>query len=282
MTDRDYMRRGYDGSAPRNPFWATYPATKGLLIGLVAIHVLMAMLKASAPDAWLWIWRVLSLQPDLVLNKFFIWQLATAALLHAQGMWHLLLNCIIIFFFGRIVEQRLGMKRYLLFCLGATVTASLFYLLWGVLRTDLHPMLGASGLGMGLLALAALWYPHMTVLLFFVLPMPLWILAIALLVIELLQALSADSNIAHTAHLGGALYGWIYYRYGARIDSLFRAIDRNSNERRRKKERRRAEEEQELRCRLDLILDKVNKEGMPALSDEERRFLKRASARLRR
>ncbi|MHC4670700.1 MAG: rhomboid family intramembrane serine protease [Planctomycetota bacterium] len=282
MGERDYLRMSF-GRPPRAPFWSTYPATKALLIGLVAIHLVMAFLYSLAPDAWRAVREFLLLHPEHALKRFFVWQLVTCALFHAQGtIWHLVFNGLMIFFFGRIVEQRLGWRRYVYFCLGATAASSLAFLVESALLDQVHPMLGASGLAMGLTVLAACWYPHTTVLLFFVLPMPLWVLAALLVFMDLIMLLQMPGSIAHSAHLGGALYGLIYFRYGGGVERIFGAIDRMADKQRLRKQQRRHQRESELRREVDRILDKVNREGMAALSKEERRFLKEASEKLRR
>lgn len=142
-------------------------------------------------------------------------------------------------------------------------------------------MIGASGFDFGLLILAALWYPRLTVLVMFVFPAPLWALAAVFGFIELSMLFESD-GVAHSAHVAGGLYGLLYYRYGGRIDRIFSALDgwREKQRRRRREEERRAAEE--LRGEVDRILDKVNREGMGALTDRERRALKEASERLRR
>ena len=218
MGDRDYFRQEFTG-APREPFWATYPATKGLIIGLIGVHLLLAILKAAQVDTWLAVYTFLHLDPEAVLNRFYVWQLFTYAILHGSVM-HLLLNCVMLYFLGRLCEQRMGKKRFISFCALAALAASMAFLFWMVLRTQLTPMVGASGIAMGLTVLAACWYPRMTILFFFVIPMQLWVLAALLVVVDLMQALSHTSDIAHTAHLGGALYGFIYFRYGKRIEGV--------------------------------------------------------------
>ncbi len=282
MSDRDYLRADWQGGPRWGGFWATIPATKAILVGLVAIHLLMQVVRALSVRTWVWLWDALSLAPELVLQKFFVWQLVTAALLHdPSGLMHILFNGLTIYFFGRMVEARIGARRYLLFCLGAAVSASVGYLLFAVLGSNVAPMVGASGAAMGLLAVGALWYPQTIVLVFFVIPAPLWVVALLLVAVDLMGILSVDSNIAHAAHLGGALYGLLYHRYGHRVRGLFDAVDRIADERKLQAARRRAAEDAELRLELDRILDKVGREGMPSLTEAERRFLKEASERLR-
>jgi len=279
MSDREYMRYDWEGGS--NRFWTVNPGTKGLLIAMAVIHLFFAVLKSASQPAWREAMNILQLNPEFVLQRFWVWQLVTGGLLHAD-FFHLLFNGVAIFFFGRVVEQRLGLRRYLLFVLATTIAAALGYLVWSVMLDSVTPALGASGAAMGLVALAALWYPRMTVMLFGVLPLQLWVLALLLIFFDLLGALQASGDVAHSAHLGGALYGFLYYRYGNRFGNMFGAIDRYADKRRRKKERRRLLAEAEMRAELDRVLDKVGREGMTALSDAERKFLKDASARLRK
>lgn len=277
---RDYLRSDFDGGRPS--FWATFPATKGLLVGLVAIHLLLALIGAASRPLGEGIRAVLELHPEDVLRRFFVWQIVTAGLIHGHGVWHLLFNCIVIWFFGRMVEDRLGARRFLLFCLAATIASSLAYLLESVVLSKVVPMLGASGAAMGITVLAALWYPRQTVLVFFVLPVQLWVLAVGLVVMDVVLLLDTPGGgIAHAAHLGGALYGWLHHKFGG-VERLFAWADRQAERRRRSRQQRRDVEDAELRREVDRILDKVNREGMSALSGEEKRFLKSASARLRR
>ncbi|MHC4136398.1 MAG: rhomboid family intramembrane serine protease [Planctomycetota bacterium] len=281
MGEREYLRVDYGGGGGgRSPFWTTYPATKALIIGLIAISLLWALLERPAPGAWRALFNIFLLHPERALKSFYIWQLVTCALFHA-GLWHLFFNALVIFFFGRMVEQRLGMKRYIYFCLAAAVTSSLAFLLESAILGQNNPMLGASGVAMGLIILAAFWYPRTTVLVFFVLPMPLWVVAALAVVAELFMLLELQGGIAHSAHLGGALYGFLYFRYGGRFERVFKSIDNLAEKQRAKKEQKAKAREADLRREVDRILDKVNREGMAALSKEERRFLKEASEKLR-
>ena len=244
--------------------------------------MLLILLKTIHYPAHRWCLDYLALDPDAVLRNFYVWQIVTGALLHSPDTWtHILFNCIVIFFFGRLVEQRLGLRRYLWFCLLAAIAASLGYMLWAIFVKVHVPMVGASGAAMGLLALVALWYPSMMVLIFFVLPMRLSTVALIVIGIDLLSVFSADGNVAHSAHLAGALFGLFYFRYGGRVERLFREMDRRADRKRATKERQRVVETDEMRREVDRILDKVSREGLPSLTDEERRYLERAGKRLR-
>jgi membrane associated rhomboid family serine protease len=281
MGEREYLRAEYGGGGGgRSPFWATYPVTKALLIALGCIHLVWVLLARASPEAFRTLYEIVLLHPEHALKSFHIWQLVTCAFFHG-GIMHLVFNGLMLFFFGRMAEQRLGAKRFIRFCLAAAVSASLAFLLESALLDQIHPMLGASGVALGLIVLVAFWYPRMTILLFFVLPMPLWVVAALAVVIDLFMLIELPGGIAHSAHLGGALYGLLYFKYGGRIERIFQSIDNLAENQRRKKEQRSREREAELRREVDRILDKVNREGMAALSKEERRFLKEASEKLR-
>lgn len=279
MSERDYLR-GDAGGSFRGAFWVNSPATKVLLLGICGIHFLLAVLRVASPEGYAALNRLLRLSPRDVLEGWKLWQIVTATFLH-HDLFHLLFNALNLYFFGRMVEERLGTRKFLLFCLGAAVSASFGYLLWSLAQRSVIPMVGASGAVMGLLIAAALWYPQLTVV-FFVFPMPLWVLAAILVGMDLLMAFGGSPDIAHTAHLAGALFGWIWVRHAGLFDPLTRVFRRATESRRRRQDLRRAAEEQHLRGRVDAILDKVNREGMSALTEEERRFLKEASGRLRR
>jgi len=279
MSDRDYWRAG-EGRG--TGFWSTYPATKAILIGLAGIHLGMAMVASADLDLHRAIFRLLALSPTDVLHRFRIWQLATYALLHAPGIGHLLWNCVGIYFFGRLVEQRIGTTRYLLFALGTVVAGAFGFLLLSAIQDTRMPMVGASGFDFGVLILAALWYPRMTVLVMLFFPAPLWALAAVLGFIGVYSLFQQADGIAHAAHVAGGLYALLYWRYGDRFGGIASAFERwRARQRwRRQQAKRRAADE--LRGEADRILDKVNREGMAALTDEERRVLKEASERLRR
>jgi membrane associated rhomboid family serine protease len=277
MSERDYWRE----DPGRSGFWATYPATKAILIGLPSIYVLLSFLASADPGAANAVYGLLALSPGDVLRRFHVWQLVTYALLHG-GAWHVIGNCIGIYFFGRLVEQRIGTRRYLLFALGTVVAAALLFLLLSAIQSTRMPMIGASGFDFGVLILSALWYPNLTVLLFFILPAPLWAIAAIYAFWEVSMLFSQADGVAHSAHVAGALYGLLYYRYGERFDRVLGAFDRWRARQQLRKQQAHWRETEELRGEVDRILDKVNREGMSALTDKERRALREASERLRR
>jgi len=282
MGDRDYLHYGFDGGGHRtSPFWATHRGTKGAIVLLAALHLVFAILARANYDAYNAIYRQLALSPEGLLSGK-IWQLVTYALMHSVGgIWHILINCLMLWWFGQMVESRLGTKRFLYFTLAGAAIGGVAYVAWQLAAGRAGYVIGASGAAMALLILGTFWYPTTQLLFMFVIRMPLWIGAAILVGMDVLRALAgSDSGIAFQAHLGGALWGWIYYRYGPRIEGVFARIDKAADAAQRKKDRRREEQNRDLKLEVDRILDKVNRDGMTALTDEEKKFLKSASKKL--
>ncbi|MEM8885271.1 MAG: rhomboid family intramembrane serine protease [Planctomycetota bacterium] len=276
MSDRDYMQWQGGGNF-RESFWSMYRGTKLIIVSLVVIHVLMAVVNMASPEAYNSIIDIFGLSKTGVL-KGWIWQFVTCGLLHTKGILHLLFNCILLWVFGRLVEGRLNFKQYMTFCAMGVAGGSIFYVVGAVLFDTSGVAIGASGLVMALTVLAACWYPTTEIYLWGIFRLQLWVLAAVLVIIDLLGALDRNpSGVAYSAHLGGAFFGWLYYRYGNRIEGVFTKIDEAADRAAEKKKRKGVERELEVRREVDRILDKVNREGMTALTEEERKFLQNAS-----
>ncbi|MCZ6571650.1 MAG: rhomboid family intramembrane serine protease [Planctomycetota bacterium] len=281
MSDRDYLRYDFPGEGPRNRFWAVYPATKAVIVALVGMWVLMLILKTIGWQTVGAVYSTLALRPDRVLEGLWLWQLVTYSWMHDFGIFHVGINCLMLYWWGKDVERRLGLKRYLLFLLGSIVAGSLAYLCWSLMTLVTTPMVGFSAAVLAVVVLRALWSPMQPVLLFGIFSMKLWHVAAIFVGLDVLMLLDTHSELAHAAHLGGALFGYIYFKYGGRFRNVFNALDQRAERKQRERARASEHKEREMREELDRILDKVNREGMPALSDEEKRFLKSASDRLR-
>jgi len=144
-----------------------------------------------------------------------LWTLLTSAFSHLQS-WHFLLNMVVLFSFGSVIERLLGSLRFVVFYLVSAVVAALAHVASTafLIGQDI-PGLGASGALAGLLAIFALVFPKEKVLLFMIIPIPaIWVLA-GLAVFDLVglmrQAETGMAFIGHGAHLGGAATGVAYY-----------------------------------------------------------------------
>ncbi len=157
-------------------------------------------------------------QPDnpiaSVLGNFIPWQLATYAFLHSN-LPHLFFNMFGVLMFGAPLEHLWGTKRFVTFYSICVVGAGLTYLGWAALMNITVPVLGASGGVFGLLLAYGMLFPKQRVMPFPGLEFEARTMAIAYGVIELLYGVTGlgGGNIAHFAHLGGMLFGWLVIRY---------------------------------------------------------------------
>ncbi|MGY0634351.1 rhomboid family intramembrane serine protease [Luteimonas sp. A478] len=145
---------------------------------------------------------------------FLPWQLVSYGFLHA-GLFHLLFNMVVLFMFGAPLEHTWGPRRFLTYFLVCVVGAGLCQLVvvsWSLAQGGPpYPTLGASGGVFGVLLAFGMLFPNQRVMLMIPpIPMKARTLVIALGVIELVAGISGTrSGVAHFAHLGGMLFGWL-------------------------------------------------------------------------
>ena len=141
------------------------------------------------------------------------YQIFTSMFLHAtpfENFFHILFNMLALFMFGRVLENVWGAKRFLLFYLACGVGAAGAHLLMQEIMHSYAPAIGASGAVMGVMIAFAYLFPN-TELIIIPFPFPVkakWA-AIAWVAIDLFGGFSGTDNVAHFAHLGGALVGFI-------------------------------------------------------------------------
>jgi membrane associated rhomboid family serine protease len=161
-----------------------------------------------------------------------IWRFITLQFLHANVQ-HIAYNMIALFFFGPLVEQYLGSRRYLVFYLLCGIASAVsFLLLWGahiLVEDPSTPLIGASGSIFGVLIAAAIIAPDVRVMLDFFIPMKLRTLAWILLAIAVVTVITNGNNAGgEAAHIGGAAAGllliknvqilnFVNYRRGPRM-----------------------------------------------------------------
>ena len=216
------------------------------------------------------------------------WRLLTSGFCHDTGnLMHILFNMLVLFFFGRMIEPLYGSKEFLLFFLCGIVISGIGHVAWQVVVGQNIPAVGASGGVMAVVFLAAMIYPRQRVLLMFVIPVELRILAVIYAFVDVIGALNPGSGTAHWAHLGGAAFGVAYKYFGWNISGLWQSVRRRfqfSNFKPSPKIRvyRPEEPEDEIDSRVDMLLEKISKHGESSLTDAERDFLAEASRRYRK
>jgi membrane associated rhomboid family serine protease len=304
--DRAYMR---DQRPAREPISAT-----AWVVGVLVAFFILGLIQESA-GADLLGWAMLRESAPLA------WQWLTHGLLH-DGFWHLLGNCLILWWTGAIVEREHG-PRVLLAILGAgTLFGAFAWALTG-LGGDRGGLLVGVSAGVYALMLVALLDKlehQITLLLFFFLPVTLkvrWLL-IAITLFTVLGWAFAElpgrhvwpqwhaawnDSIAHSAHLGGLLFGWLAYRRLNQTNLTVQDAPRQvrssdaDDARSIARDAYAAEENSDgsvnevkspssltkgqARAELDTLLDKISAGGFGSLTVGEKRRLEELSARLR-
>lgn len=271
----DYYGQRYELGVIRR--WG--PAVKYLILTNAGIFLLQQIF-GEANNA---IVAYLGLTPEFFISHFAIWQLATYMFLHG-GLWHLLINMLILYMFGVELEDHWGTREFLKYYFICGIGAGVLHLL--ISLGSPIPVVGASGAIYGLLAAFGILFPNrvLTLLLFFVLPIQILAkyLVMIFVGISLFYGIfGGESGVAHFAHLGGMLVGFLYLKLDWRIPSVGDWLRRKSINRRMRIERADRQREVQLRERVDAILDKINEVGYEKLTNEEKRALTQASRNLR-
>jgi membrane associated rhomboid family serine protease len=304
--DRAYMR---NQRPAREPISATAWVV-GVLVAFFILNLIQesagadllgwAMLRESSPMAWQWL---------------------THAVLH-DGFWHLLGNCLVLWWTGAIVEREHGPRVLLAILAAGTLFGAFAWALTGLGGDRSGLLIGISS-GVYALMLVALLDKldhEITLLLFFFLPVTLkvrWLL-IAITLFTVLGWAFAElpgrhvwpqwhaawnDSIAHSAHLGGLLFGWLAYRRLNQTnlsvqDAPRQASSSDADDARSIARDAYAAEENsggadnevkspsnltkgQARAELDMLLDKISAGGFGSLTVSEKRRLEELSARLR-
>jgi membrane associated rhomboid family serine protease len=188
---------------PREPMPQLPPITKALMLICTAVFCLNLFVPLTA---WFALWPIAS-------GRFLPWQLVSYAFLHGD-MWHLFFNMLGLWMFGTELERLWGGKRYQLFLLASVFTAALTQLVFTAVMGSYAPTVGISGGLYGLLLAYGMLFPNRTIMpLFPPIPMKARTFVMIFGGLELLQGLAGFTGIAHFAHLGGMIGGWLMIRF---------------------------------------------------------------------
>jgi len=169
---------------------------------LVFANVGMFILTSLAPGV---VWPLV-LVPAFAVTR--PWTLVTYMFLHG-GFMHLLFNMVGLYFFGPRVEARLGGRRFLWLYFWSGVAGALLSLATPYVR-----IVGASGAVFGVMLAFARYWPREQIYIWGVFPVEARVLVVVTTAVTLWSAFSGSSGgVAHFAHLGGYLGGWLYLRW---------------------------------------------------------------------
>ncbi|MCL2282040.1 MAG: rhomboid family intramembrane serine protease [Fibromonadales bacterium] len=208
-----------------------------------------------------------------------LWRFLSYAFVH-EDFWHILFNMLMFWMFATDVCKALGEKNFTTLYLVSAIFASVFSLACYALGImNGHPMIGASGALFGVMAAYAFLFPERIILMFFIIPMKIKYAIWIFIAIDLFMARSND-GIAHFAHLGGVLSGFLFMQAWSRPKQQKTYSQEFFKEKARQQWQHKPLEGELYKGssnakeeRLNEILEKINRNGLQSLSQEERDFL---------
>ena len=181
------------------------PVTLALLIANVAVFLLGI---PPYSDFALW-------PPGGFDSRFEPWQLVTYSFLHG-GFAHIFFNMFALYMFGSEIERLFGSRFYGCYYFACVVAAAITHLVSTAWMGGAPvPMVGASGGIYGLLLAFGIYFPHRRVMLLFPpIPMPARVFVFGFALLELVLGITQTAaGVAHFAHLGGMLGGYLMIQY---------------------------------------------------------------------
>lgn len=172
-----------------------------ILFGSVQLHETIFVLNAS--------------------NPVYVWTWLTSIFAHAPfSLGHIAGNSIVIFFFGRLVEEYVGSRDFTLLFIGSGILAGLGQIGIMMIQGVNSGILGASGAGLAIMGVLTVLNPDLKVYLYFLLPIPIWVITAFYALISVMGIIGpVGGGIANGAHLIGLVIGlW----YGQRVKNKIR------------------------------------------------------------
>ena len=285
------------------------PVIKNLLIinvGVFFVQMLASNLMVSGKPLGyiLNIW--FALNPISDGFNFQVWQLITYQFMHG-GFTHIFFNMFMLWMFGMEIENILGSKKFLYYYLICGIAAGLAQLFIAPLFSSPAITIGASGAIFGVMIAFGMLFPDRYIFLYFLIPIKAKYLIGFLFILELFWIGDAGSNVAHLAHLGGAIAGFLFimfdksidvplkrmlnissgYRSGSQFQNPFSGLSDKFRKRVENVEdanyyniNHKNEDEEITQQEIDEILDKISQSGYQNLSEREKRILFEASKKM--
>jgi len=264
-----------------SPSYRITPWVGRLIIANAVVLLLLMTLFTSRE-----IFQALQFSPRTALTR--PWTFVTYMFVHA-GLLHLLANMLMLYVFGTAVESRMGSRNFILYYLYCGVGAAVLSLLLGGIM-PVGAFVGASGAVLGVAVAFAFFWPEAELIVF---PIPIPIkartLVLGLVALDVIGSrLWPNDGIAHLAHVGGALFGFLFFKVQsfsrrspsepARTVERVVMVQSGSSEPERRTpvtpmRPRRGSEADPVTAEVDRVLDKISQRGISSLTPAERKFL---------
>ena len=303
LRDRDYTQRTFSNGSQRRPRRTN---GKSVTVTLIVINFVLWFANGI-------LFEKNGLTQLLLLTKEYFWTLPscyrylTYGFVHSSADWtHIVFNMVGLLMFGygmmlgigpggfgfvrgENVENRLGRREFTAFYLLTIIVGGIVFALTNI-NEPKAGVLGASGGVCGVIILYAWLFPHKTLLLYGIFPLPMWAIGALIVVMDAMGASGRGgyNGIAYSVHLAGAAFGTFYYflflKRGLKLTDGFGTSP--SRVKRKPTLRIQAHEdsapnssetEDEFNRHLDEVLKRYGEVGESGLSSEERKFLQRAS-----
>jgi membrane associated rhomboid family serine protease len=255
------------------------------VLRLVFANAGVFLLQQALPGAW----YGFALVPAAAWLR--PWTLVTYMFLHG-GLGHLFFNMLALYFFGPMLEARLGSRHFLWLYFASGLAGGLLSIGFTPFGQAMVPIIGASGAVFGVQLAFAYFWPRQRILIWGIVPIEARWLVVIMTVLALWGGfLGPGGGVAHFAHLGGFAGGYLYLKWmqhrqqaplrewKARATPSRPKLETSSQTMERWSRIRRDDMHEVNRDELDRILDKISARGLGSLTASEREFLDRFSAR---
>lgn len=280
------------------------PVIKGLLISNAVVFLGMVFLgNFRVGDFYFeqFFFQSFALWP--LGSGFGFWQLFSYMFMHASFT-HILFNMLALWMFGMELEHVWGSRKFFIYYLLCGFGGGLANLLIAPMFTAVGPTVGASGAVYGILLAFGMMFPERPIYIYFLLPIKAKYFVVMYMAFEIFSVGSMD-GVAHFAHLGGALVGFLYlvadgYQFGSSYhpssqdENVFTRMTGIGRQKPQQPEQytnvteakvfdifeHSKKEAQQAQIQIDEILDKISKNGYQSLNEEEKKILFEASKKL--
>ena len=246
---------------------------------LVLVNVVVYLLQSLSGKEDVF-FRLFGLVPSSFLSELMIWQPFTYMFFHAPfyssvGISHILLNMLGLWVFGRELEQAWGKNNFLKYYFVTGIGSGLVTFLFQI-NSD-SPVIGASGAVYGVLLAYGLSYPNRMLYIWGIIPVKSLWLVVIMGAIAFFGLLGNADGISHVTHISGMVIGYFMLNKKWRWRELLFKIRKKTIEFQVQRHEEKVAKKIMLKKDIDLILDKIQKEGFSSLTSKEKNKLYDAS-----
>ncbi len=245
------------------------------LLLIINISVFVFMVLSGQKNILI---QMFGLVPRVLLQEYRLWQSFTYLFLHG-GWIHILFNMFVLWMFGKDLEIDWGKKEFLIFYFVCGIGSG-FITVFASMNSFI-PIVGASGAIYGVLVAYGFTYPNRMVYLYGVFPLRVKYVVLGFGVITFIASLSStQSQVSHITHLSGMIIGALYIVFNFRWKNIRLWYIKMRLKSSPITENNQEDKENNIKMKVDKLLDKLNNQGWDSLTAKEEEFLNHASKRL--